>query len=871
MTCPESPAATEARTLLGQTHFDAVVVRRLVKSLQKESRFDLARGLLVKIRETGEADPWFRRQQAVCTYKDEDLPLARRLDQALEVLRDGEDLRTTTSQEALGIAGAIFKRKWEVDTQKGHLERALVYYRRGYEQGIAGPTADGELDEGYTAINTAFLLDLLADVEIREAASAGAASDAAADSRRREARRIREDIVQTLGTYLEDRKRWNWWNVATMGEACLGTGRYQGAARWLQRGRDLEDTMEWQVESSVRQLATLARLQMPAGSDAHAFEKSEPGRVLHAFLGRQHVGVMSGFVGKVGLALSGGGFRASFFHLGVLAKLAELDVLRHVEVLSCVSGGAILGADYYLRVRELLQRKADADVTREDYIDIVQAMTTDFLEGVQRNVRTRAVVNPLVNLKMSGVAYTRSHRMGELLEREIYARVPDGEGDGPRYLDELLVRPVGEPDGFRPKRHNWRRRAKVPILILNATTLNTGHNWQFTATWMGESPAAIDPAVDGVEQLRRMYYCDAQPPNDKMRLGYAVAASACVPGLFAPLTLEGLYPDRTVRLVDGGVHDNQGEVGLLEQDCAAALVSDAGGQLLASARPGEGILSVLGRSQGVQNSRIREAQFDDLRARRASGLLRNFMYVHLKMDLGSPPVDCIKCPKPVEDPPEDSGPVTTYGINKRIQTLVSGIRTDLDSFGEAEAHALMLSGYRTTGEEFARSISGVPVSGDPGPAWSFLDLEDAMGADPPHADLERVLRTGQRRALKIWSLSPVLRVAGAVLTLAVLAALALAVWRWRDVRLLRVGWIGWTLFVLAVGAIGGKVAREIVQWVRRKRLGALTSTVAPVRDRVVRWVQSLALAIVGAAVAWIHLTFFDPWFIRRERVRRVLR
>ena len=29
--------------------------------------------------------------------------------------------------------------------------------------------------------------------------------------------------------------------------------------------------------------------------------------------------------GKVGLALSGGGFRASLFHLGVLARLAELD------------------------------------------------------------------------------------------------------------------------------------------------------------------------------------------------------------------------------------------------------------------------------------------------------------------------------------------------------------------------------------------------------------------------------------------------------------------------------------------------------------------------------------------------------------------
>ena len=45
----------------------------------------------------------------------------------------------------------------------------------------------------------------------------------------------------------------------------------------------------------------------------------------------------------LGLALSGGGFRASFFHLGVLARMAELDLLRQVEVLSTVSGGAVIG------------------------------------------------------------------------------------------------------------------------------------------------------------------------------------------------------------------------------------------------------------------------------------------------------------------------------------------------------------------------------------------------------------------------------------------------------------------------------------------------------------------------------------------------
>jgi len=51
---------------------------------------------------------------------------------------------------------------------------------------------------------------------------------------------------------------------------------------------------------------------------------------------------------KLGLALSGGGSRAAFFHIGVLASMAEVGLLRQVEVISTVSGGSIVGALYYL-------------------------------------------------------------------------------------------------------------------------------------------------------------------------------------------------------------------------------------------------------------------------------------------------------------------------------------------------------------------------------------------------------------------------------------------------------------------------------------------------------------------------------------------
>jgi patatin-like phospholipase len=46
----------------------------------------------------------------------------------------------------------------------------------------------------------------------------------------------------------------------------------------------------------------------------------------------------------VGLAFSGGGIRSATFNLGVLQALAKLNVLRHCDYLSTVSGGGYIGS-----------------------------------------------------------------------------------------------------------------------------------------------------------------------------------------------------------------------------------------------------------------------------------------------------------------------------------------------------------------------------------------------------------------------------------------------------------------------------------------------------------------------------------------------
>src|SRR5438132_10231799 len=47
---------------------------------------------------------------------------------------------------------------------------------------------------------------------------------------------------------------------------------------------------------------------------------------------------------KIGLALSGGGFRATLYHLGLVRFLRDAHILPSVTHITAVSGGSILAA-----------------------------------------------------------------------------------------------------------------------------------------------------------------------------------------------------------------------------------------------------------------------------------------------------------------------------------------------------------------------------------------------------------------------------------------------------------------------------------------------------------------------------------------------
>jgi predicted acylesterase/phospholipase RssA len=782
---------------------------------------------------------------ALWTSQNPDAPDDSKHDEALAILETelpaGAQLSQSNDPETLGIAGGICKRKWLIDGQRQTLERSLSYYERGAAQGI-------EADTGYTAINAAFVLDLLGSQEGKDG-----------DDRRQRARELREKVRDTL-LALKSAPAWEGgpprevlaWFWETVAEAHFGLQEYPQATAALKQAYAVREAKPWERETTARQFAWLARLQDPDARSTEGFLKSQAWGVLRSvYGGNTAAGAGSLFAGKLGLSLSGGGFRASLFHIGVLAALAERDMLRHVEVLSCVSGGSILGAHYYLEVRKLLQDKADGEITRDDYIQLVERVAREFLAGVQDNLRVRIGTNLLANLRMMlQPGYTTTSRLAELYEKHLYAHVAD---DKQRVLRELLIRPK-QDEGCIPKYDNWRRINKVPILILNATALNTGHNWQFTATWMGEPPAVIDSRVDGNYRLRRMYLEDEAPAHRDIRISEAAAASACVPGMFTPLELRGLYPDITVRLVDGGVHDNQGMFGLLDQNCGVMIVSDASGQMSAIDQPADGPIEVLLRTISLLQARVRVASFREVESRRRSGRLKGLLFLHLKRGLEVEDRDWIQCDNPKELTADQlraaRAPLTDYGVLKRAQRLIAGIRTDLDSFSDTEAFSLMTAGCNMVRATFDAAIAGFAADRREH-AWPFLQVAQTLKSEKEASGpLNRLLSVSGMTVLKVWKLSPVLRTVGTAVTIGFAALLlyALVVWRAEPLLTLKgiLAAVALAALVFAAGRLG---------------LGAIVKVIR-YRKTLHQILLGTGLAAAGWLVLGLHLKFLNPLFLR---------
>ncbi len=582
--------------------------------------------------------------------------------------------------------------------------------------------------------------------------------------------------------------------------------------------------------------------------------------------------------GRLGLALSGGGFRASFFHIGTLARMAEMGMLRHVEIISTVSGGSIVGAAYYILLKQLLENKADSDITDQDYVELVQRLETHFLTSVQKNLRLRTFANLWKNIRMFSSRYSRSDAIGELYDFYIYRELLGA--DGPIMMTDLLIHPDGDAD-FHPldkERGNCVRRCKVPILVLNATSLNAGHNWVFTATSMGEVPPRNlnFRDLDKKDRYRRVRYDQITTRLPNFPLGKAVAASAGVPGLFPPMAVSDLYSDRTVQLVDGGVYDNQGISGLLDPDhvCTDLVISDASGQSDAIDQPRTDTLGVLSQASAIMMGRVREEEVNCIE----QSMQGHVAYFHLKRGLFAHDIEYNK--QGVSKEPGRymrDGIVScsqAYGVDPEIQNAISEIRTDLDSFSRLEAGTLAADAWLMSAAELEKLPQAYRAQARVETDWAFRRWIPAM--QQGDSTVLTHLKVGKNRFLKPYRLMKTAGLAVSaglllrslpvllILILYVAGLIAGGVWLWHNEAFMSLRLsdfapqLASALAWLAAYGLLEQFSRGTARWVR-----------------MIRQLFRLPVWLLGFALRNIILPFLlflpiytyvhtvDPYFVRR--------
>jgi NTE family protein len=238
------------------------------------------------------------------------------------------------------------------------------------------------------------------------------------------------------------------------------------------------------------------------------------------------------------LCLSGGGYRAMVFHVGMLWRLYEAGLLGSLKRISSVSGGSITAG-----VLALKWGKLSFDPAR---------LKTDFVPEV---------VAPLRGLAGETID-AESVIIGGLLPGSISDRVAAS-------YDEHLFRGATLQD-----------LPDEPRFVINATNVQSGVLWRFMKPFMRD-------------------YRVGEVKAPTVPLAKAVAASSAFPPVLSPCELRLDENDFTpnsgddlqrrpfttrVFLTDGGVYDNLG-LETAWKRYQTILVSDAGGQLAPEEEP----------------------------------------------------------------------------------------------------------------------------------------------------------------------------------------------------------------------------------------------------------------------------------------------
>jgi NTE family protein len=276
----------------------------------------------------------------------------------------------------------------------------------------------------------------------------------------------------------------------------------------------------------------------------------------------------------IGLALSGGGFRATLFGLGSLWRLNDSGLLKQLDRISSVSGGSIAAGVLAHRWTRLT-------------FDPMTGVATNFEDEIAKPLLAFCSETTDIWAGLKGILNPFRSASDYLAKRYRKALV------GGTTLKDL---PVAGPG--------------VPVFTFYATNMQTGRSFRLRQDIVADYKLGSNSQV-------------------KVELAVAVAASSGFPPVFSPIILKtdpkdwkggmGL-PDhdelcRRIVLADGGVYDNMWLQTLLS-NVDVILVSDAGAPFGTKVSPGGDYFRQLGR--------VRDILIDQTRALRKSGLIEDF-------------------------------------------------------------------------------------------------------------------------------------------------------------------------------------------------------------------------------------------------------
>ncbi|HSH67974.1 MAG TPA: patatin-like phospholipase family protein [Bacteroidia bacterium] len=266
---------------------------------------------------------------------------------------------------------------------------------------------------------------------------------------------------------------------------------------------------------------------------------------------------------KIGLALSGGGYRAAAFHLGVLRKLKALKIIDKVDVISTISGGSIAGVYYALNQNDFQKFEKQfrgclqKSVMKIIIFDIGFWLPSLILIGaisflIIDPFNFPAWLTSVILTSIILVIFIFQFKIVSMTKLKIKAYKKIFFAN--KTLTDL-------PDS--------------PVIAINTTNLATGTLWTFSKKKSSDS--SYEYPKDGSEKV--LFNCDKFP------IAMAVAASTSVPIPFNPISINKKYfqkeeDSKRIKpcLIDGGLYDNQGIHKITQKNssyvCDIIIVSD---------------------------------------------------------------------------------------------------------------------------------------------------------------------------------------------------------------------------------------------------------------------------------------------------------